>query len=293
MRVFAAKARGVNELSNPLFPRKPGFNKMWLGLGAGLGILAVIIATFVVIYGPYFKLSEVEVVGTISLSTDELRESLASDLKRQRFLILPNNHAWFFDKTAATENLLSTFPLKHAELLVVGSKVTLTVEEDITMVVLRSGEEVYFIDPSGKVLRVAEPDEKAAVLVEIGAVPAPEAGQGGMATLQPGFPTIRQKVATTYVENDQVFRAEVVSGVIAYNAALRAIGLHPNEFVSDDASLPWFAITSDQEYLILFDATNDIDTQVAVLQAVTNEYLTAEETPRYVDVRFGSRVFIR
>jgi cell division septal protein FtsQ len=290
MRFFEAKSYGLHETSNPLFPRKenPRRRRPWI-VALAVTTLAITAGAGVV-YGPYLSLETVEVTGTVTLNAEDISNKVQEQFELKRFLILPNSHQWFFDAGSAEVMLLKFFPLKSASIQKDGPTLRVDIVEDIFMVAMRSGDDVYLLDPTGKVIRAAEPAEQTAVLVKVGATGPSESG---MAVIHQDMPVLREKTAVAHNPDDQIFTAAIIENVIQFSEGLRAIGINPVEFVSDDASLPWFTVTSDRPYLILFDATQDVDTQLAVLKTVLDERFTTDELPRYIDVRFGNRVYVR
>jgi cell division septal protein FtsQ len=294
MRFFEAKAHGLQAPGNPLFPRKESSKKLWILVGI-LCLLAVIIAVGAAgVYGPYLSLREVKIEGAVTLSSDDLEAKVREQFSERRFLILPSDHRWFFNPRVSETALFENFPLKSAEIQKQGATLLVAIVEDISMVALRSGDDIYFLDPKGTVIRLAEGPEKAAVLVMIGEADAPGDGQGGLAVIQTDMPVIREKTATVHELGAQLFSESQIDNIIQFSEGLRQLGTRPKEFVSDSPELPWFAVTSDKEYLILFDANESVETQLAVLETVTEEYLATQEgKPRYIDVRFGTRVYIR
>jgi len=294
MRFFEAKAYGLQDPGNPLFPRKESSKKLWTIVCLLMAVALVIAGLAVLVYGPYLRLQTIEVTGTVILSPADIRNTLEQELTNKNFWIFPNDHRWFFATKNTELALAESYPLKSAVITQQGPTLHVAVKEDIFMIAFRSGEEVYFLDPNGLITRVAAPEEKAAVLVRIGAVPAPAAGEGGLAILQTDIPVLREKTATDHVVGDLVFNDVMIENIIQFGEGLRRLGTTPKEFVSDGLDLPWFAVTSDKDYLILFDALESVDTQLTVLEALTDEYFATQESlPRYIDVRFGTRVFIR
>lgn len=293
MRFFEAKAYGLHDTSNPLFPRQREVARRWwpwlcllMFISLGVGGLAALI------YGPYLSIRTVEIFGTTTLHPEDLSLKVREGLSQKNFLILPNSHQWFFNTQRAEQTLLDNFPLKSAEVIKDGATVRVTVAEDIFLVALHAGDEVYLLDPSGKVLRVAEPAEKAAVLLKIGAVEAPADGQE-LAPLHNDMPVIRDKMETVRSTDEQLLDSEKIDNLIKFSEGLHKLGITSKEFVSDDLKLDWFAVTSDKDYLLLFDATKDVDEQLEVLKAIMDQFLVNDEKPGYIDLRFGTRVYVR
>lgn len=299
MRIFETKAYGSPGGGNPLFPKPENPRKFWIpfilvvGLSLGLGGLGVLV------YGPYLRLEDVQVDGTVTLSPEDMVAKLHTELAVNNFLLIPNDHRWFYRANKAEVMLRESFPLKSVVTVKQGGRLSIAVVEDIFMVAYRSTDEVYLLDQSGKVLRLAEPVEKAAVLLKVGAVTEVAGGlgeedeEGVEVRLHADMPVIRDKQSYQPELGEQIYNHQKIANIISFSQGLRDMEIVPVEFVSDDIALPWFAVTSDQDYLILFDANEDVDTQLAVLQAVLVEYFATQDLPRYIDIRFGKRVYVR
>ena len=274
-RFFAAKNAGLPGVGNPLFPKpKPANKYFWPAVGGLVASTLTVTGLAALIYGPYLQLDSIIINGTTTLTPDNISLKLKEELATRHYLILPNGHQWFFEAEKAEAMLQSNFPLKSVEIQKVGDTLTVNLVEDIFMVAFKSGEELYFVNPDGAILRVATPEEKAAAL-------------------PPLMPTIREKTAAPRAVGDQLFRPGMVSNLLAFDQGLKAQGIATSEFVSDDVSLPWFTVTSDKPYAILFDALRDVNEQLTVLKLVADEYATAEDPLSYIDVRFGTRVYTR
>jgi cell division septal protein FtsQ len=293
MRFLEAKAYGSQLPGNPLFPRKELAFRWWLPVcalilvGLSFGGLATLL------FGPYLKLTNVIVSGASTLSADDIAAKVQSELDRKRFYFVPNDQRFVFDVSQAESELISSFPLKSVSVQKQGDTLQVEIVEDIFMLAFRSGDEVFFLDPSGTIIRIADPVETATILVRLGEVAAPTDGQEVLANLQAGMPVLRAKTAGAHVVGDQVFDASLIENLIAFSDGLTALGVMPKEFISDDLALPWFTVSSNLDYAILFDASESVVTQLAVLQAVMRDEAILQAKPRYIDVRFGSRVFVR
>lgn len=292
MRFFEAKAYGLHETSNPLFPRVQTKTRFWPVLGAAALSLALIAGLCEAVYGPYLRLHNVNVVGTVTLNPEDIKLQVLRDFSNTNYLIFPNGHRWFFKPQQSADALQAAFPLKSVQIERQGADITITVVEDVFMVALLSGDEVYMVDREGSVTGPATPEQKAAVLVKAAVVPAPTDSQG-LATLQSDMPIFKDKSSTPRSAGDAVLSTQKIENVLVFQQGLKDLGIEAHEFASDDLTLPWFSVTSNQSFLVLFDAVKDPAEQIQVLQAIMADYLSATEKPGYIDLRFGTRVYIK
>ena len=271
MRIFEAKAYALHDTANPLFTPKARPLDRSLALGLILISLALVLTITAVVFGPYLSLKTIKITGYSSLNPETVSLVIKQQFNKKSWLILPNSHRWFFNLAKAEQELMGSFPLKSVELSKHGANLDIALIEDIFMLAFRAGNDTFILDRSGQLVRQAEGEE----------------------IIPPGIPMIRDKTGTPYELGSQVFSDTVISGIIDFDAGLRQQGIVPLEYVSDDTSLSWLAVTSNQGYLILFDATQPITTQLLALQTVRSKYLATQESPNYVDLRFGARVYTR
>lgn len=294
IRVFESREYGATESSNPLFPTPSRWHRLTPIIGALFGASLAIGACGLALYGPYFKLNQVSVVGVATLDSAAIEAVVTKQLTRKLAGIVPTDQRWFFRTRQTEEILLASFPLKAVTLMKNQHTLEVSVVEDISMLALRSGDAVFIVNPEGKIIREANPDEKTAILAKAETGVLPELTAGQQAVIQADMPIIRDKQPADHATDEQVFEKQILDAIIAFSDGLRALGYAPKEFVREDAQAPWFSITSDKPFLVLFDARQDIDRQVTVLKTVTNEYFaTQDQIPQYIDVRFGTRVYTR
>jgi hypothetical protein len=80
---------------------------------------------------------------------------------------------------------------------------------------------------------------------------------------------------------------------VAFDEGLRLLLIVPKEYETENVEAPWFTVRSDQPYAILFDAKQSTDEQLIVLKTVLDEYFATQQDSKYIDVRFGQRVFVK
>jgi hypothetical protein len=268
MRFFEAKAYGLHETRNPLFPQKETQTPRRLWLIGVLSLGSLLSVWGALIFGPYLRLQTIHVTGAATLAPEEISATIQDQLQTRRWVIFPNSHRWFYSEAESEQILLSTFPLKGAHIQTRGQVITVDIVEDIFLVGLKAGDSTLILNTQGEVISTEAP-------------------------LPADAPLIVDKTQTNRATGDNVFSPEVIEGLIDFHKGLQAQGIKPQEFISDEPTLPWFTVMSDQDYVILFDATRDIEDQLLLLKTVIAEYLTTQELPRSIDVRFGSRVYIR
>lgn len=291
LQVFEAKSYDQEGAEKPLFRRRRrgrGIGKVVLLLGlvlGGVGFLGWLV------YGPKFRLSEIEIVGTTTLDSAALQEAVQEELGRYVFG-LPRNHQWLFSEDRLSQQLLHDFPLQAVTVEPQQKRLTVTVVEDVLVIALRSGEAIAFLDRGGKVLRLADPLEMVAVEARLGEITPTAEEQGTLPVLPTTLPIIRTDEPVSLELGAELYDDVVMENLIAMDSGLRVQGIQVKEYLTQDIDEPWFRVTSNLDYEIYFDAEHDIDEQLVLLHTVMGEF--EHEPPlHYLDVRFGDRVFIR
>ncbi len=274
MRFFEAKAYGLQDTKNPLFPSKDRRPVLLLVLGlTALVLLGGMITLGWFIYSPNLRINSLAVNG-LSLIPEAQVTTLAQAALDKQVFIFPRDQVWFFKTDYLEAALMEGLPLKTVQVTRSKNALTIDITEGILAGSFRSGEVVYFLDKDGVIVREATAEEKAA--------------------LPSDLPLITDVNTHTYAVGDSVFSTEEMAGAKAFHEGLLRLGITPTRFIAEDKKLSWLSAESDRPYAILFDSKKDINTQLLVLEAVLKKYVTPEVTPRhYIDVRFGEHAYVR
>lgn len=279
IRFFEAKSYDQLAGGNPLFRRQTHVHKNWVWLAGGLVGASIIVAGVFIVYGSHFRLTTVQIHGAAMLSDEHIRDSVQEQLSQNRFLVLPNHHKWLFNIPEAETTLIKNFPLHSVDIQTSGSIVSVTVVEDVFMLIFKSGDQIFLLDTAGNILRSADQTERTEIINNSGAYA--------------DMPVLRESISIDHTIGEQLYSDEILRNVISFSAGLKAYNLQVLEFKTDDITLPWFTVSLDRDYVVLFDATQNVDTQLTVLKTVIDDRFTNTEQPRYIDVRFGNRVYVR
>ncbi len=291
MRFFAAKDHGLQAPGNPLFPKKEKRSVPWFLIGIISAVTVFVIAGIVAIYGPWLRVQEIVVEGVVTLPVADIEAPAQQVMAGRRFNFLPPDHRWFVKQQEIAQRLRDTLPLKSATVTTSGSQLRITVVEDVFLIAFRSGDTLWFLDRSGAVLREATPEEKAVVLIRLGEAEA--SSSVALPPLNPVMPIITDKGAAPRAVGDLIYDTEVITHVVAFDEGLRGLLVTPKFYETENPEEPWFTVRSDKSYAILFDAAQDPKSQLSILKTVFDEYFATQPEARYVDIRFGQRVYIR
>ncbi len=291
LQVFEARSYENEGTQRPAFKRKRGWRKGMLYVIVFLLVVVAIGAASWLIFSKTWRLTEVEITGVQTLSQDDLRLVAVDELSKHVFG-LPKNHRWLAPTDKIKERLLSAFPLQSVEMQKDQNVLRISVVEDVTVIALRSGDAVGFLDRTGRVLRLADPLEVVAIKTRLNEItPNPEE-QAGLPLLPAQLPIIQTAHPVSIDVGLQIYTSTVMDNLVAMDSGLQRRDIQVRQYVSEAIREPWFRVMSNLPYEIYFDAEHDIEQQLKLLQTVMKEY-EADPPLHYLDVRFGDRVFIR
>ncbi len=288
---FEAKTYEFQPGSNPLFPKKP--RRVHLGWLAVLSLVAAVVVTGLsaLIYGPWFRIETVTVQGTVTLNPNDISALAKQDLEGNHFLILPKSHRWFYSEDKLEQRLNENFLLDSVEVKQKRGELNISITEDVSMLALVSGDQIYLLNRQGKIIRAANENEAVTVQIRLGSEPQAEGPTP--APLLPNMPIIKDLSTTTYAADQEVYPSQIIENLLSFYEKLADMSIQTKVMESDSTQLSWFTVISDLPYEILFDAGRDIQEQSAALEAVRTEYFATQDEIDYIDVRFGERVYVK
>ncbi len=278
-----AKAHVDGALKNPLFikPIKSKWRNILIIIGA---IIVLVTSAIGVTYLPMFQVESMVINGASTLKVDDLSR-VAWDALRQNPLPFVNETNFFLGaRERITTALNNHFTLQSMSMVRSGNLVTITIQEKVMTIALRTKEKTAFLDLAGKYIRDATADESHAIDVAIGT--AQPAESENLAPLQPNMPIIinTQNEATTELSTS------TANQIMYFSDKLNEQGIHPLTFTIDGLNAPDAKIHTDK-FDILVDLNSSVDDQIRSLNAVLSQHTVIPSS--YIDIRFGAYVYIK
>lgn len=245
-----------------------------IAAGIGLGVLLIILAILTaLLWHPNVRIQDIAVAGTTEVSPSSLARALQNDMEERRWLVIPQDSIFFFDKQKLEDGVMQSFPrISSIELSRAGATTLDARVEERDPALLWCGE--TNINTSACWL-----GDTNGLLFEQATTTAP-------------FPRIYgplQEAADP--EGSSVLRRGSASSVIALIETLEEAGIavaYTTLRAPDEVDV-FLAQDIRVTYLLGREA------RVAeVLPSLLDEVSTPEQEPvEYIDLRFGNRVFVK
>jgi hypothetical protein len=152
---------------------------------------------------------------------------------------------------------------------------------------------VYLLNRDGKVIRTANENETKAILFKAGEIDLTVEEQAGLPELLTNMPILFDKLGHAYTVEQSIYTPEVIDNLIQFNSGLVNLDIQPQELIIEDSQLTWLAVNSDQPWQIYFEAGKNPQEQLTILKAILDDYFATQDSIKYIDVRFGNRVYVK
>lgn len=254
-------------------------------------LLVVIIGIpWLTIVLPWFYIDEVQVDGSITLAPDEIEAFAWDELQQKRWDVVPKNHIWFVDKLGLHDDMLTKFPLHNVQVTREGRTLRITVEERVTSLIWAHGEQLFFVDQEGVLVRELSDAE----LNDVRALVFGE-GERQYAIQSDDIFVVFDQSREELAPNAQVITPH---GVEVLSDVHRNIGQYMIEVESIGMNEPlahWASFSIKDGFDIYVDLSDDSDglKQLNNLAVILQEYEGKLNELQYIDLRFGNRVFVR
>lgn len=282
---------------NPYFQAPRGDRRPWkrYGLIAGATALAVGVI-YLFGFAPFWNIKNVRVQGLQFMAGDEIVAAANKELDGHRYLLFPERNRLFFNAGHLTAVLDQQFSFESLAVSVKGDTVMIAVKERVSQVLWMTGDQAFFVDVAGTVIR-ALPADDAALLVWHGSTQPslnsqPVEGPYPRIAYLSSLPLIVNKDEKIVTAGEKVLTDKGIAGMIAMNSQLADHGLPATTFGVEHADSVWADTKLLTGFDVLFDTTQDAATQVGYLMTVLEKEADRSSID-YIDVRFGDHVYIK
>lgn len=302
---------------NPLFTKESRASlggplailMLFLLIGGGVALLLL----------PQFRVTTVAVEGGQKLDASSVerfvarrldRTTLGIQWRRVRYL-LPAESV----RTELRASIEQRLAVNSVALNIEGSRLTVTISERTPSIIWQAGRQDFFaLDDQGVIVEriVGDPAPTLPVLVDVNDLPA-EIGTtvvlprlvSGLQTVQRRLPdlSITPSSFETWAASCQQVRApdfppsaETDELEVTENVGNQSLVIPQPETDCDPAiratNEPTLVVITDEGWTIRFDVSGDLDAQLQKLDVALRQRLrSVRDTLRYIDVRYGDRVF--
>ena len=236
-------------------------------------ILGVCLTLFVLFfYIPFLRINSVQIIGTEHIAPESISQIVEQELDKQRFLLFPANNRWLINKEKIQEKLYEHFVFDSIDLQIKGRAFNVTVKERVSTLVWQTTERTFYVDLTGTIIR--EIPESDVELVY-------------------NYPIFKDQLNEHIAIGQTVLSETMVQGAINFDYLSEQINIKIKSFRVEDYETGWLAAESEDDYWILFDPNNEIESQVNNLEIVLRESISNPNLVQYIDLRFGDYVYYK
>lgn len=260
------------------------------------GILAFLIAVasipFMLAYAPVFTFDDIAVEGLVSIPDEEVVQIVQAQTQKSAYKIFPQNNRFFFKDEVVFDELQKKYDFSNLEVVTEGKTVRIIAEERIVELVWLSGDNYYFLDLNGNILSELTEEERQQVYARLNNQPEPVFEQP-VRKLLPSMPIVNDLQSESIEINQHMESADFVSGLIEIDKGLRRHGILPNVYELAELHSHSLRLKTHNGYDVLVSPAEDIQEQLNGLEVILSDYADRLGELEYIDLRFGSHVFIK
>lgn len=236
---------------------------------------------------PWLRLSSIEVVGNRTVSREAIAALINAQLDAPRFGVMPQRNFLWFDADSAVEALQQQFGFPAVEVARRWpNTVTVTVHEPTATLVWVSGTQGYYVDDGGRAIAPVSSDDALSLQ------------QGSVRVLR--HPAVARPIPVVYDPSNQ---PPVLGQPVALPSALAYL-LDLNDRLSGSSAIPishyqWdgnerkLVAVTQRGWQIIFSLDRGAGEQLASLAAVFEASIKDQSKLKYIDLRFGGKVYYR
>lgn len=300
LRTYQSHRYQAKHFRNPYFReqkrrRIPLRPKQWLMIIVLLFGLSGL--TYFVGFAPFWMINGVRVEGLAYLNPSVVTEAVQRVLDGRRWIIFPERNRLFFSKSSAIKELSKESSFESLDLSVEKRTVVVRVKERVSQVLWSAGDQTFYTDVSGTIIRLLSEGDQANLLWHGSTQPLvnglPLEGPYPQVAQLSSMPLLINKDNEEVQPGDQIMTAAGVESVIALNALLAQNGLPAKNMTVEHTDSVWVSARLLAGFDVLFDTTADAQSQMNYLNDVLQKQVPDRSVLDYVDVRFGNHVYFK
>jgi hypothetical protein len=282
---------------NPYFQRGTFWTK-WKIMTLVCLLLIFLFGTIgAIIYGPWFKIRNVNISGLSTVPETEVKSTVDAKLGTKRIYFLPNNHRWLFDSQELQVELQERFQFSTCDVVVQDRTLSISVQEKISAIAWQTGDRYYLLGLNGQptieldtVTANTLRSRQELPLLEVDST----LNDRAPLVLSPNMPIIVDESNTPISLETLVLKPETVTVIIDWDKRLRdASNAIPIDYEIETPATVWLTMNSSIGPVVLIDLQANIEEQGRALEIIINDYADRLADLKSIDVRFGNNVFVK
>jgi len=275
------------DYKNPFFQKKSKKSTRLLFFVVVLIIIFLGIFYFLNNYS-YFQIKNIQVSGNITISQQEIEEIIKQQFNKNRFVFLNQNNIFFFSSRQAKKNIFENYFLQDLRIKKnFFDTLEIEVKENTSAVILNSAEKFYCLDLNGLVIKEIKAEDS--IIKKTGKTQL-------VKTLlaEKNLPIIYNLADQSIEVGERVIPEELINFVISItNLISENIDLAIAHFEIDDLASKRVNLVTKEGFKIYFKIDSEPEKQVENLRLILKNKISNRAGLKYIDLRFGERVYWR
>lgn len=269
------KRSTVAKFQNPLYQKGSWKNFIIdkFSFFSWLVILILLSLIYIIFYSPMLIINKIEITGTSNISSQTIEDKYVKwQLNQSKWIIFKQNNILLFNKKWLESNIEEQYSLASLDIdKKLPHTLIINIEETIPNLIWKTDNKNYYLGQDGVV----------ASLIPEGKIPD-------------NVPIITNESNETTKPGQAVFTNDKVAFTKSLVEKIQTVrNLEINGYSTPHQLSTQINVQSAEGYLIYFDSTKNLDTQIEKLNRVLNESELAESPQEYIDLRIGERVYIK
>jgi cell division septal protein FtsQ len=252
----------------------------------------------VILYLPYFRVTNINISGLKIISESEMRDDISNNFVTSSHNIWPRNNYFLINTGKIADFLQNKYQLSGIQITKeFPYQLNIVVEEKISSIIVNLGDQCVLLDNSGTVLKQLDLTKNIATTTTTTTTQPTSTIVQNLprvsSTLEVAdFTYIRQQLGDLPIVNyfgqkENTFSASYISKIISLFTEAKKQGIgHINYFVLSNPLDGVNAFTG-KPWFIMFNLTDQPITQINKIKAITKD----NKPTQYIDVRYQGRVY--
>ncbi len=273
-----------------------------------------VLILYILFFSPLFKINKIEINGTQMINPQDIQSVAIEQLNKKRLILFPQDNFFFLSKGQLEERINTKYALKNLELKKRRKKLIINIEEKVSGIVWVTGEQYFFADLEGTIIREIPTDELDTILAYIypdryqinsldivtesdeptTEVDIDSASGEPETKLSYHLPICINEDATPVSVGSEILSNDMINSIILLGDKLAVnTEFDVNHFSFQSASSFWLKVLTEQGIDLYFDTTRSIDDQITNLITVVDQNIDNLSAIQYIDLRFEDKVYYK
>jgi cell division septal protein FtsQ len=218
-----------------------------------------------------FQIETVSVFGLRQTSKIDFESQVNAYLDSRSLLFFHKSNMFLFNKDELNIQLTKNLSLANVEIDNYDKGIKIKIEERTSNYLWRSGSKTYVVDLDGLIVREMSPSSlnESSLLL---------------------FVDLNESEINI---GSNVLTKEEILDISNFHKQIGELGITFTQTNINRVAGKWMSLVTSNGYEVYFDASGDIETQVAHLKTLLDQKLIDPASIEYVDLRFGEQIYYK